>query len=227
MGIVFGAVGWFFVRYVLRGFYTVDQSERAVKTSWGRAVSGSRGRGKRRSTFRSPGVVPRRREEERYRYPQVAGHPARGPLLQVAVGEGHKVSVATQTVNMAYDPETPSANQGGTVLEAVTKDQLNTGPQRTDSLPRLRAELYAYLFGVKQPIAHVMGYFVSILRERIANFESPPPPRRRQHAEAAAATVAPAISINDLRKNLRDLNEHMDRECLSSAAVMEWCSTPR
>ena len=26
------------------------------------------------------------------------------------------------------------------------------------------------------------------------------------------------ISINDLRKNLRDLNEHMDRECRSSAA---------
>jgi regulator of protease activity HflC (stomatin/prohibitin superfamily) len=26
------------------------------------------------------------------------------------------------------------------------------------------------------------------------------------------------VSINDLRKNLRDLNEHMDRECLSSAA---------
>ena len=28
---------------------------------------------------------------------------------------------------MAYDPETPSANSGGTILEAVTKDQLNTG----------------------------------------------------------------------------------------------------
>ena len=26
------------------------------------------------------------------------------------------------------------------------------------------------------------------------------------------------VSINDLRKNLRDLNEHMDRECRSSAA---------
>ena len=26
------------------------------------------------------------------------------------------------------------------------------------------------------------------------------------------------ISINDIRKNLRDLNEHMDRECRSSAA---------
>ena len=49
-----------------------------------------------------------------------------------------------------------------------------------------------------------MGYFVSVLRERIANPE--------------AATVAMGISINDLRKNLRDINDHMDRECQSSAA---------
>src|SRR5206468_11723049 len=32
------------------------------------------------------------------------------------------------------------------------------------------------------------------------------------------ATAAIGISINDLRKNLRDINEHMDRECKSSAA---------
>src|SRR5262249_22972733 len=38
-------------------------------------------------------------------------------------------------------------------------------------------------------------------------------------AESAAAAAAVAgISINDLRKNLRDINEHMDRECQSSAA---------
>ena len=32
------------------------------------------------------------------------------------------------------------------------------------------------------------------------------------------ATLVSGISINDLRKNLRDLNDHMDRECASSAA---------
>src|SRR5205814_7055560 len=32
------------------------------------------------------------------------------------------------------------------------------------------------------------------------------------------ATAAIGISINDLRKNLRDINEHMDRECKSSEA---------
>ncbi len=30
-------------------------------------------------------------------------------------------------MNMAHDPEDPSANYQGSVLEAVTKDQLNTG----------------------------------------------------------------------------------------------------
>src|SRR4029079_18133737 len=32
------------------------------------------------------------------------------------------------------------------------------------------------------------------------------------------ATAASGVSINDLRKNLRDINEHMDQECRSSAA---------
>ena len=59
---------------------------------------------------------------------------------------------------------------------------------------------------------HVLGYFVSVLRERIANFEAP---------AAELDTIAGAvqgISINDLRKNLRDLNDHMDRECQVSVA---------
>ena len=37
MGVVFGFVGWFLVRYLVAGFYTVNQNERAVKTSFGRA----------------------------------------------------------------------------------------------------------------------------------------------------------------------------------------------
>lgn len=54
-----------------------------------------------------------------------------------------------------------------------------------------------------------MGYFVSVLRERIASFEAPAAP-------GATDAASSGISINDLRKNLRDLNEHMDRECSSS-----------
>jgi len=37
-------------------------------------------------------------------------------------------------------------------------------------------------------------------------------------ASPEAATAAMGVSINDLRKNLRDINDHMDQECSTSAA---------
>lgn len=215
-GIVFGFVLWFLARYLLGGIYTVDQNERAVKTVFGRAQRvGSA------TTLEDPvseGLVDD--ERERYRYPQVRVIPPGGPYFRWPWERVYKVSVATQTLNMAYDPDQPSANAGGTVLEAVTKDQLNTGLSGQIRYRIAERNLYAYVFGVKNPIAHVMGYFVSILRERIANFEAPPRPVLAEDGETAALGLATAagVSINDLRKNLRDLNEHMDRECASSAA---------
>ena len=119
---------------------------------------------------------------------------------------------------MAYDPQNPSANSGGTILEAVTKDQLNTGLTGQIRYRASDRNLYAYLFGVNHPIAHVMGYFISVLRERIANFEAPAKAVAASGTQSIDASVVQGISINDLRKNLRDLNEHMDRECLSSPA---------
>jgi len=75
------------------------------------------------------------------------------------------------------------------------------------------------LFGVKTPIVHVMSYFISILRERIANFAAPPPVAESGlGSQPPDASAVSGVSINDLRKNLRDLNEHMDQECLSSPA---------
>jgi hypothetical protein len=113
---------------------------------------------------------------------------------------------------MAYDPETPGANRSGTIVEAVTEDQLNTGLTGQIRYRVSERNLYAYLFGVKNSIAHVMGYFVSVLRERIATLEAPADPG------AGAVPGGSGISINDLRKNLRDLNEHMDAECRPSDA---------
>jgi regulator of protease activity HflC (stomatin/prohibitin superfamily) len=129
----------------------------------------------------------------------------------------HRASLATATVSIAFDPEDPKANAGGQALEAVTKDQLNTGLRGQIRYTVSERNLYAYLFGVRKPVAHVMGYFVSILRNRIANFEAP------RAIGADAAVVDPiggvqGISINDLRKNLRDLNEHMNRDCAPAAA---------
>jgi regulator of protease activity HflC (stomatin/prohibitin superfamily) len=189
--------------------YTVNQNERAVKTSFGRAQ-----RVGNATTIEDPiSEALNADEKTRYSYPQVRVIPPGGPYFKWPWEKVHKVSIATETVNMAWDPENPSANSGGTLLDAVTKDQLNTGLTGQIRYRVAERNLYAFLFGVKNPIAHVMGYFVSVLRERIANFEAP------KSAEAlAAGPDVSGISINDLRKNLRDLNEHMDRECGTSAA---------
>jgi len=152
-------------------------------------------------------------EKERYCFPQVHVIMPGGPYFKWPWEKIHKVSVATETVNMAFDPESPTANHNGTMLEAVTKDQLNTGLTGQIRYQVSERNLYAYIFGVTRPIAHVMGFFVSVLRERIATFEAP----GKADAEVGSVSVE-GISINDLRKNLRDLNEHMDMECMSSQA---------
>jgi regulator of protease activity HflC (stomatin/prohibitin superfamily) len=158
-------------------------------------------------------------ERERYSFPQVRVIPPGGPYFKLPWEIVYKVSIATETLNMAFDPDEPSANLSGTILEAVTKDQLNTGMTGQIRYRVSERNLYAYLFGVKKPISHVMGYFVSVLRERIANFEAPKRPELAiEGAPELKTATAHGISINDLRKNLRDLNEHMDRECRSSAA---------
>jgi regulator of protease activity HflC (stomatin/prohibitin superfamily) len=206
-GILLGLVAWFVVRIVLRGLYTVDQSERAVKTVFGRAQRVRSGA----TTLELPiaqGLRPD--ERERYAYPQVEVIQPGGPYFKWPWETVHKVSVATSTTSLAWDPDFAQANEGGQRLEAVTKDHLDT---RIGGQIRFRVaeqNLYAYLFGVRRPISHVMGYFVSVLRQRIASFEAP--------RVAGEDMVAQGISINDLRKNLRDLNDQMEADCASSAA---------
>ncbi len=209
LGIFIGFALWFLVSYLAGGIYTVDQNERAVKTNFGRAE-----RIGTATTINSPIAQGLDAEEkQRYNYPQVRVLMPGGPYFKWPWQRIYKVSIATQTINMAFDPEFPGANQSGTVVEAVTKDQLNTGMTGQIRYRISERNLYAYLFGVKKPIAHVMGYFVSVLRERIATFEAPADPNA-----VVPVVSGGGISINDLRKNLRDLNEHMDRECSSSEA---------
>ncbi len=213
-GCILGFIAWFLVRYLIAGLYTVNQNERAVKTSFGRAQ-----RVGDLTTLSDP-IADALTEDEKTRYvfPQVRVIPPGGPYFKWPWERIYKVSVATETVNMAWDPENAAANYKGTILEAVTKDQLNTGLTGQIRYRASERNLYAYIFGVKRPLAHIMGYFVSVLRERIANFEAPPPEEGAAHSGGPDATMVSGISINDIRKNLRDLNEHMDQECLSSAA---------
>ena len=230
-----GVFIWFLVRCLIGGFFVVNQNERAVKTIFGKA---QRIKGK---TTITDSVADSLREDEklRYNYPQVHVIKPGGPYFRWPWEKVHKVSVAIETVNMAFDPESSIANQNNTILDAVTKDQLNIALSGQIRFRVSERNLYAYIFGVKNPIAHVLGYFVSVLRERIANFEgkeenepfllhydeaekpektTPPDYKTYSTFQSSAAVNVEGISINDLRKNLRDLNEHMDEECIVSEA---------
>jgi regulator of protease activity HflC (stomatin/prohibitin superfamily) len=207
---LFGIVLWFVVRYGVFGFYTVGPNERALITTFGRA---QRLGGSTRHNPISAGLRPD--ERERYDYPEVrvigSGFYWKLPWQTV-----HKVSIATNTVSIGFDPDEPMANSHGTMLEAVTKDQLNIGLTGQLRYTVSERNLYAYVFGVKAPISHVMGYFVSILRDRIANFAAPDAVKAT--GGAADDLQVQGISINDLRKHLRGLNERMNQECASAAA---------
>jgi regulator of protease activity HflC (stomatin/prohibitin superfamily) len=216
IGIVAGVFGFLFCYCLLGGVYTINQNERAVVTNFGKAER--IGNATSLDLPIAENLHPE--EKERYVYPQVRVVGPGGPYLRMPWQRVFRASVAIQTVNVAFDPDVPEANQKGTVLEAVTKDQLNIGLTGQIRYRVSEQNLYAYLFGVKRPIAHVIGYFVSILRERIANYEAPPPPETDQPLiEKANESLAKAgVSINDLRKNLNHLNVQMDQQCVSSAA---------
>lgn len=212
LGMGLGVLFWFGARYALGGFYTIGPNERGVLCTFGKAQ-----RLGTLTTANDPlASVLTPEELERYTYPQVR---VIGPgfYWKLPWQTLHKASIATATVSIAYDPEDPNANSGGKILEAVTKDQLNTG--LTGQLRYTVAErnLYAWLFGVKNPVAHVMGYFISVLRNRIANFEAPRPATPLEGPSSVIEGGIQGISINDLRKNLRDLNERMDRDCAAAA----------
>jgi len=237
--ILLGVFAWFVLRCILGGFYIVNQNERAVKTIFGKAQ-----RIGNKTTLDDPiSDKLRENEKERYTYPQVKVILPGGPYFKWPWEKIYKVSIAIETTNMAYDPEFPNANQKNTVLDAVTKDQLNIALSGQIRYRVSDRNLYAYIFGVKNPIAHIMGYFVSVLRERIANFEGKEPLIEAEllqvpvtaaqgagsssetgtystfaALQSSASSAVQGISINDLRKNLRVLNDHMDEECVVSAA---------
>ena len=223
-GAVAGLAAWFVMRFIVSGFFTVNPNERALKTILGRAqrVSGA-------TTLDTPlADLMRSDERERYVYPQVRVIGPGGPYYRWPWERVHKVSVATETINMAKDFEDPTANRNGEILQAVTKDQLDTGLEGQIRYRISDANLYAYLFGVKNPVAHVMAYFVSVVRERIADFEAPvaagaaPPPASAagadSHGPPEEMNALAGISINDIRKHLRSLNETMEQECRSAEA---------
>ena len=129
--------------------------------------------------------------------------------------------VATQAVDLSWDP-----SKAQDTIEAVTKDNLTTGVNGQIRYRISENNLYPYLFGVSSPLEHVMGYFVSVLRERIANFVDPKGQSLLVEGEigqgeesgvkGSAVELSEGVSINDLRKNLPLINQYMEEQCRST-----------
>ncbi len=212
LGFVTGIVTFAIVRVLIGCLYTVRPDQRAVVTSFG-AVQ-------RLQEKAAPPPLSSD-EKERYEYPQVRVVGPGGPYFKFPWQRVHKVSVATQAVDLSWDP-----TKSQDTIEAVTKDNLTTGVNGQIRYRVSENNLYPYLFGVASPLEHVMGYFVSVLRERIANFVDPKGQSLLADAEidetgkatlqTSAVELSEGVSINDLRKNLPLLNQYMEEQCRST-----------
>lgn len=211
---LFGLIAFMVIRVALTCLYIVRPDQRAVITSFGRA---ERLPGQPDSQLDLPDLTAE--ERERYRYPAVRVVQPGGPYFKWPWQQVHKVSVSTQSVDLTWDPSTIQAT-----IEAVTKDNLTTGVNGQIRFRVSESNLYAFLFGVSSPLEHVMGYFVSVLRERIATFADPKgqsllaPEETDEEATHPAADLSEGVSINDLRKNLPMLNTFMEEQCKSTPA---------
>lgn len=196
-------------RVLITSLYTVRPDQRAVITSFGKAK-------------RLEGSVDTAElsdeEQNRYCYPVVQVIGPGGPYFKWPWQKVHKVSVATEATDLTWDPSKQQET-----IEAVTKDNLTTGVNGQIRFRVSEGNLYAYLFGVQSPLEHVMGYFISVLRERVANFVDP---KGQELVSGVAAgddnptgvELSEGVSINDLRKNLPLLNQYMEEQCRCTAA---------
>ncbi|NBC49598.1 MAG: SPFH domain-containing protein [Gammaproteobacteria bacterium] len=198
-------------KVIVRALYTVKPNERAVLTSFGRAI--------RLGDQMVADDSLNDDERERYQFPQLRVIGPGGPYFKWPWQEVHKVDVATQSIDLTWDP-----TKSQRTIEAVTKDNLTTGVDGQIRFRVAEGNLYAYCFGVDSPLEHVMGYFISVLRERIANFVDPKGQSlvdaddMQGEASSAAVELTEGVSINDLRKNLPLLNDYMETQCRSTGA---------
>ena len=206
---LFGLLTYIVYSVFVRAFYTVRPDERAVITSFGRA--------QRVGNMMVEDDSLDDEEKARYRVPRLRTVGPGGPYFKWPWQEVHKVRVVTQAIDLTWDPTKTQST-----IEAVTKDNLTTGVGGQIRFRVAERNLYAYLFGVESPLEHVMGYFISVLRERIANFVDPKGQGLLADPETPEGGSSPdlseGVSINDLRKNLPLLNDYMEQQCRSTAA---------
>jgi regulator of protease activity HflC (stomatin/prohibitin superfamily) len=200
-----GLLCYIFFRCILTGWYTVRPDQCAVVTSFGRAQRLQKGNVRTDPFFSEE-------EQRRYQYPQVKVRGPGGPYFRFPWQKVHKVRVATETVDLCWDPTKKQST-----IEAVTKDNLTTGVNGQIRYKISKDNLYPYLFSVDSPLEHVMGYFVSVIRERIANFVDPKGSISIPTSGESDSDYFEGVSINDLRKNLPLLNSYMEEQSRSTA----------
>src|SRR6266404_5135569 len=99
VGVALGFIAWFLLTYLVAGLFTVNQNERAVKTSFGRAQ-----RIASLTTLDDPVSESLNADEKaRYAYLQVCVIMPGGPYLKWPWEKVYRASIATETVNMAWD----------------------------------------------------------------------------------------------------------------------------
>ena len=183
---------------LLFGVYSIGPTERGVLTTFGRA--------QRMPGFTTEdpqlGALLSEDEKKRYRYPNIRVIPPGGPYFKWPWQRLFKVDMTIQAVDITWDPDIRQE-----FIEAVTRDNLTVQISGQIRWKPCERNLYAYLFGVSSPAAHVVGYFISTLRDRVATF----------HGERAEGSVE-GVSINDLRRNLSLINRHMEDACRKTAA---------
>lgn len=197
LGLVLG-VGLAALLTLLFGVYTIGPTQRGVLATFGRVqrISGTTADDPQLGSLLSP------EEKQRYNYPNIRVIPPGGPYFKWPWQTLNRVDMTIQTVDITWDPEIRQD-----AIEAVTKDNLTVQISGQVRWRPCERNLYAYLFGIAHPAAHVMGYFISVLRDRIATF----------HGETAEGSVE-GVSINDLRRNLSLINSFMEESCRKTAA---------
>jgi len=184
------------------GFYTIGPTMRGVISTFGRAQ-----RMGTQSIKNDPvlGALLSEEEKLRYNYPVIRVIPPGGPYFKWPWQKLIKVDMTIQTTDITWDPDVAQET-----IESVTKDNLTVEISGQIRWRPCERNLYAYVFAVKDPTAHIMGYFISVLRDRIATFSN--------SNEESGQPITEGISINDLRKNVSTINQYMEDCCKKTAA---------
>lgn len=195
-GLVVGA-GLAALLTLLFGVYSIGPTERGVLTTFGRVqrLAGTSADDPQLGALLTP------EEKERYNYPNIHVIMPGGPYFKWPWQRLYKIDMTIQAIDITWDPDITQNS-----IEAVTKDNLTVQISGQIRWKPCERNLYAYLFGIAHPAAHVVGYFISVLRDRIATF----------HGQSDGGVEG--VSINDLRRNLSLINSYMEETCRKTSA---------